>query len=288
MNDNEIFRLDIHQILRSKAPASYKKIPRFAISLLAKLICQKELNNCLEQNDNLTGVDFMENTIQNFNLTIHLEGEENIPDFDRKCIFVSNHPLAGLDGICLAAILGKKYDKHILYLVNDILYFIKPLQNIFIPVNKHGSQAKDAVFALNEALSSENQIITFPAGLCSRKTKGVIQDPEWKKMFITKAVEYKRDIVPVYFDGKNSNFFYNLANFRKQLGIKFNIEMLFLPKELFKACHSTFTIYFGKPIPWQTFDSSQTPQQWANEVRTCVYNCKGNVFIQNKYERNNP
>jgi putative hemolysin len=141
-----------------------------------------------------------------------------------------------------------------------------------LPVNKHGSQGSLAARRLNEAFNSENQIITFPAGLCSRKIAGKIQDLEWKKMFITKAVEHKRDIVPVYFEGKNSNFFYNLANLRKRLKIKFNIEMLFLPRELFKAKGSTYTIHFGEPVPWQTFDSSKNRQQWTDWMKNIVYN----------------
>jgi hypothetical protein len=272
MNDNKNFQVDVQEILRTKAPKAYKKIPGFALTLLSKIICQDKLNFCLKENAHLTGVDFMENTIRNFNLTLHLKGTENLPDFDTKCIFASNHPLGGLDGICLSAVVGKKYDKHIRYLVNDILYFIEPLQDIFVPINKHGAQAKSAVTALNETFASENQIITFPAGLCSRKTKGVIKDTEWKKMFITKAVEYQRDVVPVYFEARNSNFFYNVANIRKLFNIKFNIEMLLLPSEMFKAVNSTFTIYFGKPISWQTFDSSKNPQQWADEIEDIVYN----------------
>jgi putative hemolysin len=182
-----------------------------------------------------------------------------------------------MDGVCLSACLGNKYNGQIKYLVNDILYFLKPLQTIFIPVNKHGAQNRSAVRTLSDVLDSGDQVITFPAGLCSRKNKNEIRDPEWKKMFIVKAVEHKRDVVPIHFEGKNSNLFYNLANIRKFLGIKFNVEMLLLPGELFKAKGSTFTIRFGKPIPWQTFDSSKSPQQWADWVKQQVYTTVSNT-----------
>ncbi|MDR0508138.1 MAG: 1-acyl-sn-glycerol-3-phosphate acyltransferase [Dysgonamonadaceae bacterium] len=279
MNNNKIFQINIQQILHSKAPDSYKKIPHWVISLLSKIICQDELNHYFKKNGHATGVDLMKNAVDFFNITLRLKGEENLPESDHKCIFVSNHPLGGLDGICLAAVLGEKYHKQIIYLVNDILYFIEPLKNIFVPINKHGSQAKKGVIALNNAFASENQILTFPAGLCSRKSKGIISDPEWKKMFITKAMEYQRDILPIYFDAKNSSFFYNLAAIRKRLGIRFNIEMIFLPREMIKAIGSTFTVYFGKPIPWQQFDSSKTPRQWADEIKTHTYNIKSKMFL---------
>ncbi|GHU69948.1 glycerol acyltransferase [Bacteroidia bacterium] len=266
------FHIDVAEILQSKAPKRYRKIPKFAIQWFAKLICQDLINQTLKENAGLTGVAFMENMVRNFQITIHLTGTENLPEAGHRCIFASNHPLGGFDGIALSTVLGKQYDGKIRYLVNDILYFIEPLKEIFIPVNKHGAQGKAAALQLNEAFSSENQIITFPAGLCSRKTKGVIRDPEWKKNFISKAVEYQRDVIPVYFEAKNSNFFYSIANIRKFFKIKFNIEMLFLPREMFRAKQSTFLIHFGKPVPWQRFDSSKTPKQWAKVIENEVYN----------------
>lgn len=266
-----IFQINVRDIIRSKAPKYYKRIPGFLISGLEKLICQQGVNQILRDNAGTTGVDMMEGTMHSFHIQLRIVGEENLPPFDQKCIFASNHPLGGLDGICLSAYLGKHYDKQIKYLVNDILYFIEPLQNIFIPINKHGGQAKDAVKILNEAFASDNQIITFPAGLCSRKTKGVIADTEWKKMFVVKAIEHQRDIVPVYFEAQNSNFFYTVANLRKKFKLGFNLEMLLLPGEMFKNKNKTFTIYFGKPIPWQALDATKTPQQWADAIKKEAY-----------------
>ena len=274
MEQSKHFYIDVQEILHAKAPETAKKIPSFVIKVLSKIIHQDEINQFLKVNEGVTGVDLMNNSVDFFNLKFNIAGEENIPDFSRKCIFASNHPLGGADGICLSSFLGNRYDHNIKYIVNDILYFIKPLQSIFVPVNKHGEQGRNAAKMLNEVFASDNQILTFPAGLCSRKIKGKIYDLEWKKMLIVKAIEYKRDIVPVYFEAKNSNFFYNIANLRRLFRIKFNIEMLFLPHELFKvkrAKNMIFTIYFGKPISWQTFNSSKSPQQWTDWVKQTVY-----------------
>ena len=272
MNQKEVFQINIQEILNAKAPKQAKKVPKFLVRWLAKLICQDRINKFLRFNGSAKGVDLMNNAMKFFRFSLEIKGEENIPGFGHKCIFASNHPLGGVDGICLSSYLGNRYDQHIKYLVNDILYFIKPLQTIFVPINKHGAQNRNAVSMLNEALTSDNQIITFPAGLNSRKNKGEIMDPEWKKMFIVKAVENQRDVIPVFFDSINSSTFYNVAIWRKKLNIKFNIEMLFLPKEMIKKEGSTLRIYFGKPIPWQTFDESKTPQQWAEWVKRIVYN----------------
>ena len=218
MNQDSAFRIDLDKILQGKAPKHYKRIPRFLISYLKRIVHQDDINRILEENRDLEGVPFMQELVKNeFNLTLKLVGEENIPKKGRY-IFASNHPLGGLDGICLSAILGEKYDGKIKYLVNDILYYIDPLKPIFVPINSYGAQSKSSATAINEAYASENQIITFPAGLCSRKTGGKIKDLEWMKSFIIKAIEYQRDIVPIHFDGENSRFFYNLATCERQAG----------------------------------------------------------------------
>ena len=158
--------------------------------------------------------------------------------------------------------------------MNDLLLHIPNLRSIFIPINKHGAQSRAAASQMEQAYASDHQIITFPAGLCSRKIQGKIQDLDWKKSFIQKAITYQRDIIPIYFDGRNSHFFYNFARIRKALGIRMNYEMIYLPDEMFKSKHSTFRIYFGEPIPWQTFDKKHTTTEWANWVREIAYNLK--------------
>ena len=265
-----IDRINLKQILQQKAPSVARKIPNFVVNYLIKTIHQEELNDILTRYHDKQGVDFMNELISYFDLTIKLEDEENIPN-DGRFIFASNHPLGGLDGICLSAIIGSKFDGKIKYPVNDLLLYLPNLRSIFIPVNKHGAQDRSAALKMEEAYSSDNQMITFPAGLCSRRIKGQILDLEWKKSFIQKAVEHKRDIIPVYFDARNSSFFYGLSNLRKALGVKANIEMLYLSDEMFKQKHKTFKVYFGEPIPWQTFDNSKKPAEWARWVKERAY-----------------
>ena len=268
-----ITQIDIKQVLRQKAPSVARKIPGFMVDYLIRTVHQDELNEILRRYHDKDGVAFMQELIGYFDLNLELVNEENIPA-EGRYIFASNHPLGGLDGICLSAIIGGRFDGKIRYLVNDLLLYLSNLRSIFVPINKHGAQGKKNAELIEKAYASDNQIITFPAGLCSRKQNGKIQDTEWKKSFIRKAVEYRRDIVPVFFEGRNSNFFYRLANMRKALGIKMNYEMIYLPDEMFKSKHKTYSIHFGKPIPWQTFDSSRKPAEWAEWVKEIVYNLK--------------
>lgn len=263
--------IDLDKVIKDKAPKLYKRLPRLAINYLKRKIHIDELNEILTIYADRDGVDFMTSVVGYFNLKLDIKGLENIPE-NGRFIFSSNHPLGGLDGICLSAIIGEKYNHKIKYQVNDILLNIKNLQSIFIPVNKVGKQSKKIAAQVNEAFESDNQIITFPAGLCSRKINEKIYDLDWKKNFIQKAIETKRDIVPVYFKGQNSNFFYRFANIRKSLGIKFNIEMLFLPDEMFKNRNETFSIIFGKPIPYSIFDNTRNTVQWAEFMKEQTYN----------------
>ncbi len=273
MTAESITQIDIQQVLRQKAPSAARKIPQFVINYLTRTIHQDELNDILRRYHDKNGVAFMQELIGYFDLHLVLENESNLPT-EGRYIFASNHPLGGLDGICLSAIIGKRFNDNIRYLVNDLLLYLTNLRSIFVPINKHGAQGKHNARLIEEAYASDNQIITFPAGLCSRKQHGKVEDIEWKKSFIQKAVEYQRDVVPVFFDGKNSNFFYRIARLRKALGIRMNYEMIYLPDEMFKSKHKTFHIYFGRPIPWQTFTDGRKPVEWAQEVKELVYNLR--------------
>ena len=267
-----VFLIDIDKVLKEKAPDKAKYIPRFVVSYLKHIVHQDELNEMLTELGDLQGVDFAKRTLELLDNKIVVHGAENLPSDDRFYTFVSNHPLGGADGLALGAVIGEHYQGKIKFLVNDLLMNLHGLAPFFIPINKTGKQSKDFPRRVEAGFASkENQLIMFPAGICSRKQNGVIKDLPWKKTFVTKSVEYQRDVVPIYFDGRNSDFFYNLANACKWLGIKFNIAMLYLADEMLKNRHKTFNVTIGKPIPWQTFDHSKTPSEWAQFVKEIVY-----------------
>ena len=148
---------------------------------------------------------------------------------------------------------------------------VKPLRKVFLPVNKFGAQSRERVSEIEAQYQSPNQMITFPAGLCSRRgADGKIHDLPWKKTFITKSVECHRDVVPIFFGGRNSERFYRIAKFSDKY-LPFNLAMLFLVDEMYRNVGKKFRVVIGKPIPWQTFDKSKTPMEWANFVEEKVY-----------------
>ncbi|MDR2497606.1 MAG: 1-acyl-sn-glycerol-3-phosphate acyltransferase [Tannerellaceae bacterium] len=273
--------VDVRQILREKAPHLAGKLPSFIINYLIKIVHEDEVNFVLNSYCDKDGIAFMDALMDYFDIRLNVYGEDCLPDSSRL-VFVSNHPLGGLDGVCISSVLGRRYDGRLRVPVNDLLLFIPNLRSIFIPVNKHGRQDRRAALLTEETFASDNHILTFPAGMCSRKMRGEIVDLPWKKSFLQKAVEHKRDIVPMFFDGKNSDFFYRLANVRKRFGIKANVEMLYLSDELFKSKHSSFGIYFGRPMSWTMFDKSRTPGEWTEEIRKKVYSLKGDFIKRTK------
>jgi len=266
---NEPLKLDVESILNSKNPALRKALPGFVLNYLKRIVHQDELNAFLRLYGHLRDAALIEAGLKEFNIRYSVSGTENIPSAGRF-IFVSNHPLGGLDGLVFINEISK-YFHDIKFPVNDILLNIKNLSGIFLPINKHGSQSREAASRIEEAFASNTQILYFPAGLCSRKTKGVIKDLEWHKSFVSKAIHHKRDIIPAFFSGRNSEFFYRLSNFRKFLGIKANIEMLYLADEMFRQKDKEIRLIFGKSIGWQTFDRSRSADGWTEWVRERCY-----------------
>lgn len=265
--------IDISDILRGKMGSKAKFVPSPLVKWLKHIVHQDEVNKYLWDSRHLTGVEWLEDCMRYLDMTLEIVGKENLPDKDdgKLYTFVSNHPLGGEDGVALGAVIGRHYDGRFRYLVNDLLMNLPGLAPLCIPINKTGSQSRSFPAMVETGFRSDNHMLMFPAGLCSRRINGEIRDLPWKKTFITKSVETHRDVVPIHFGGRNSDFFYTLANICKALGIKFNIAMLFLVDEMYKNVHKSFRIAIGKPIPWQTFDKSRTPAQWAQYVQDEVY-----------------
>jgi len=262
-------KIDVKSVIAAKSPKLLKIMPQFIIRWLERTIHQDEMNQFYAVHKNLPSIEFAQEVLQMLSPEITLINENNIPKTGRH-IMVSNHPLGGLDGITLISVIGK-FRRDIKVPVNDLLLFVEPLRDVFIPIAKVGKNSRDNVRQLEDAFESNNLIIYFPAGLCSRRKKGIIQDPEWKKTIIGKARETHRDIIPVHFAGRNSNWFYNLSNFRKKLGIKTNIEMLYLVDEMYRQRGKSFTITFGEPIPYTMFNKSKTDKEWALWLQNLVY-----------------
>jgi putative hemolysin len=261
--------IDIDEVFKSKNPKLYKVFPKFIVSYIKRIVHQNQMNDFIDRNGHLQGIEFVNAIITEFGIKVKVNGIENLPA-SGGCILAGNHPLGGLDAIALMQQVAKKRTDF-RFIVNDILLQIKNLERLFIGVNKHGKNSKEMLEQIDELYAGTGIVMIFPAGLVSRKQQGVIKDLEWKKSFITKSKKYQRNIIPVRISGQNTNWFYNLSNFRKKIGIKANIEMIYLPDEMYKQNNQTVEITLGMPIPWQTFDEQMSEQAWAQQVKEYIY-----------------
>jgi putative hemolysin len=269
-------QFDIRAIIREKAPKAH--VPGFLIRYLERIVHVKQMNAFLRKYPDLEGYDFIRRVLdEELCCTASIEGMENIPTDGKPVIFASNHPLGGLDGMIIAQMIheSRQEKRELKVIVNELLMFMKPIAGLWAPVSKTGSLSKEQVLQQQAMWESETDVLTFPAGACSRLQRinhtWLIQDLEWQKNFIQRAREYQRDIVPIYFEGKNSRFFYALAYIRKLLHIPVNIEMLYLVDEMYGAHGKHFRVHVLPPIPHTTFDNTKTPKQWAQYVKSIVY-----------------
>lgn len=280
MTDNDAIRIDLDEVLRQRLPRLSRFIPRFAVEWMKRTICQDELNRILDENAGLEGADFARGALKSLGITVEPQFEERLPSPEnRRVLYVSNHPLGGLDGMALIDYVQRRHGGNVYFVVNDLLSAVKPLEKVFLPVNKFGKQTREAVKAVDEAFAGNDPVIMFPAGLVSRlrrvpymgKKRKLVSDLPWNKMFVNKAHHYKRDIIPIFFSGKNSKKFYRMANLRRRLGIKFNFEMIYLPGEMVWMADTSLTISFGVPLSWEMLTPGRDAAGCAASVRASVY-----------------
>ena len=268
--ESDILSVDLEKVIRGKSQKLADRMPRFVLNYIKRLIHQDEINSLLAENSGYTGAEFATRILKGLDVSWNVHYTGTMPDPSGRYIFVSNHPLGGLDGMILISYIGSRF-KDVKFVVNDLLMYIKPLAPVFVPVNKYGKMKHGNTALLKETFDSDAQVLYFPAGLCSRLIDGHITDLEWKKTFVTKAIESRRDIVPRFFSGENSPRFYRLANLRKRLGIKFNIETFLLPDEMFRKRGSSFDLYIGEPVPYTSLTDEHTHREWCDIIRQKSY-----------------
>jgi len=251
-------------------PKLRKKMPRFLINYLKKIVHESEMNEIIDRSNGLSGPAFFQFALDCLDISYTVIGEENLP-IGGKYIFVGNHPLGGADSLIVGEMMRKHYGNDIRFISNSLMSGLQPLSFMFVPVNLLGGpQTRDFGILMEELFASDNQISIFPAGTCAKRLNGKITEMPWKKMFVGRAKKSHRDVVPIHCTGRNSNWFYFISNVSRFLGLKVNIGMMYLVDELFRAQHKHFTITIGETIPWQFFDKTKSDIQWARYVRELV------------------
>lgn len=263
------FRIDVERVFRKKNPGVAKLIPKFIFSWIKRIIHQSDINMAMTKGAHLRDAAFAEFSIQFIGATFYSSGKEHIPETG-GAIVASNHPLGGLDGMALL-VEATRVRSDSRFIVNDILMSLPHFEHQFVPVNKIGANARESLKRIEDTYSSGNLVLIFPAGICSRKQNGRVLDMEWNKSFIGRAIKYDLPVIPTFISGTNTRRFYNVSRIRKFFGIKANIEMFFLPDEMFKQKGKELHIIFGKPMPASFFDKRHSQTEWANLMRNFVY-----------------
>ena len=266
--DRTDYLLDLNEILGPKMSA---KLPGFVKRFFARRLHIKQINDCIMKAEHYAGAGFFDEALDYVGITYKVRGEENI-DLSKKYLFACNHPLGGPEALIIGSIFRRIYGDGFMVPSNQILYNMKPLQEFFVPVSVGGRQGREIAERIAGMFESDRQVLVFPAGLCAKSIKGVVTEMPWKKMFISQARKYQRDVVPVHISGHNSKWYFFLSWLSRTLKLKFNLGMIYLVDELFKQRGNEFVITFGKPISYETFDSSKTDLQWADEVKNIVKN----------------
>ncbi len=261
--------IDVEKVLKEKASTLYKILPRFAINWLKRKLHEDDINAAIVHLEPYYGLEFNTQGLKYLGVNVEVFGAENLQKTG-GVIVASNHPLGGLDGMALIKAMGDVRGD-VRFIVNDVLKNLKNYGEVFVGVNKVGGKSRESLQFVEKVYATDTAILVFPAGLVSRKFPEGIRDLPWNKSFINKAIKYSKPIVPVFIEGKNSSFFYNFARWRKRLGIKGNLEMLFLPDEMFQQRGNTIKIHFGKPIEPSLFYANHTPQKWCNTLHDYIY-----------------
>ena len=262
-------QIDIKNIIKTGSSIHLNKIPNFAFTLIEKIIKQDEINRILDKYSDYQEIDFLNKLIEHFNIKIEIEGIENLPE-NGKCFFVGNHIYGFLDGLIILKIVGEKYG-NLKFIGNEVFLLIPNLRPMVAAVNMFNKSPKEYLLALNEVYKSDLPITHFPNGFVSRIYKRKVKDKYWKKSFIVKAVSCERNIVPIRFYGRNSNFFYTFFIIRRFFRIKAELETLLLPREFFNKRNKTIKVKIGKMIPYKNFDKSKSYSDWAQEIKELVY-----------------
>ncbi len=261
--------IDVELALQEKIPDIYKKIPGVLIRLMEKVIRQADMNRMIHESSHLNGIPLVDWVLDQFGVNIVVKGKKLIPKKGRY-IYPANHPIGSLDGLAIVSVVAKIHPL-IKFVANDLLRVIKGFDSISLYIARFGQINRRNAILINKTLASEAQLLVQPAGTVSKRNPVKIRDLAWNKFFIHKAIQYKRDVIPIHVQARNSRLFYNIASFRKIFRIKSNLEMFLLPREMFNKSGKTITITFGIPIAYKTFDDSRTHLEWAQKVREYVY-----------------
>jgi putative hemolysin len=282
MESQQKVLFDLDCMMRESGSWWVRHVPAFVRHFLKRIVREQDVNSLYQKCHNKEGFEFASLVLRNLDITLDVKGFENIPVNGQRYVFIANHPFGAVDGMSMLKLIGERFG-NVNFIGNQLFDYIPNLKSVVTPVNVFGRNSRDAVRNLNRTYASDIQVLNFPAGEVSRNyQKNRIEDCEWQKSFLVKAIEYNRFIVPVFIEGVNSDRFYRWFTFRRRLHIPVNFELMLLPHEMLNKQGQTIHIVFGKPVNPEIFTSDLQTGQWVKQLRSYTYSLQ-TASIINEY-----
>src|SRR5574344_997182 len=238
--------IDIEKEIEKKFPKIKEKtnfLFFFLFKIAKKIVHEDSISKFLSQNSHLKGFDFVDAVLDyfDFDYTVSSNDLQNIPTTG-KVVIIANHPLGGLDALCLLKLVGS-VRKDVKILANDFLSSFEALNSLLIPIdNFKDKQTKESIKRVYESLNNNEALIIFPAGEVSRATPKGVVDKAWSKGFLNFAKNSNAPILPIYLDAKNSKTFYTIYLLNK------TFSTLILSNKMFNKKSKNIKIKIGQII----------------------------------------
>lgn len=241
------------------------------ISFLMRFLAIDKVNALYSRCCHERGNAFASLLLKDLNIKYQINNPEQLSNLPPgPFITVSNHPFGALDGITLISLVGS-YRPDYKVMVNSVLTHIEAMSPNFIAVepysNKKGSKVnmlgiKESIRYLREG----HPIGFFPAGGVSKIQPNLrIEDKEWAPNILRLIRQMNVPVVPIYFHGHNTVFFYLLGL------ISWRIRSLRLPGEVFKARGKTLRISIGEIIGVEEQRKCASIEELGEYLRSKTY-----------------
>lgn len=265
------------EYLASVSPFFRGKAGKLFATGVLKILGIDKVNALYGRNCHKQGPEFTTLILKDIGVSYDIINEERLKSLPEGAfITVSNHPLGSIDGIMLIDIFAKRRPDFKV-MVNGILTHIEAMDENFIAVKPvTGNNNSTSATSINgvreslERLRDNHPLGFFPAGAISMldpKT-GEIEDREWQSSVVRLIKGAKVPVYPVYFDGLNSGFFYQLGR------LSWLLRSMRIPHEVFNKRGTKFRVVIGAPVTVEEQRQYKNIEDLANLLKTRTYDLK--------------